>query len=334
MTVQITILGLGQIGASIGLALKARNLDIHLVGHDKEMGTAKEAQRLGAVDDVKYNLPASVREAKIVILALPFSGIRETLEIIASDLQEGTIILDTAPAKATVAGWAKELLPPRRFYIGLTPAINPSYLHGTEFGVKAARADLFDKGLMVVNAPVGTPENVFNVVMDLVSLFGAVPLLMDTTEADGVFASIHMLPQLASSALLDATVDKPGWQEARKLAGRPYASVTSGSAYHDDVVSLRDSVLENRENVVRLLNSYISSLLRLRDEINNNDRESLSERLEAALSGRIRWFNERLAADWLQREGPPMDAPSFGDRMNQIFFGSMVAERPKPRKEE
>ena len=333
MTVQITIIGLGQIGASIGLALKARNLDIRLVGHDKDAETAKEAQKLGAVDDVKYNLPAVVREAKIVILALPFAGIRETLEIIIPDLQEGTLILDTAPSKTTVATWAKELLPQRRFYIGLTPAINPEYLHGTEFGVKAARADLFDKGLMVVNAPAGTPENVFNLAMELVTLFGAMPLLMDTAEADGVFAAIHMLPQLAASALLDATVDKPGWLEARKLAGRPYASVTGGSAFHDDVVSLRDSVLENRENVVRLLNAYITSLLQMRDEISDNDRNALSERLEAAVSGRIRWFDERLAAEWLQREGPPIDSPSFGDRVNQIFFGSMVAERPKPRKE-
>src|SRR5512138_2037017 len=161
MTVQITIIGLGQIGSSIGLALKARNLDARLVGNDKEMGTAKEALKLGAVDEVKYNLPSSVSDAKIVILALPFAGIRETLEIIVPDLQEGTLILDTAPSKATIAAWAKELLPPGRFYIGLTPAINPNYLHGTDFGAKAARADLFDKGLMVVNAPVGTPENVF-----------------------------------------------------------------------------------------------------------------------------------------------------------------------------
>jgi len=331
MTVQITILGLGQIGASMGLALKARNLDVRLVGHDKDMGTAKEAQQLGAVDEVKYNLPASVREARIILLALPFAGVRETLEIILPDLQEGTLILDTAPAKATVAAWAKELLPPGRFYIGLTPAINPNYLHGTDFGVKAARADLFDKGLMVVNAPMGTPENVFNLVMELVTLFGALPLLMDTAEADGVFAAIHMLPQLASSALLDSTVDKPGWQEARKLAGRPYASVTSGSAYHDDVASLRDSVLENRENVVRLLNTYISSLLRMRDEIDSNDRDALSERLEAAWSGRIRWFDERLAADWLQREGPQIDVPTFSERVNQTLFGSMISER-KPRR--
>lgn len=331
MSVQITIVGLGQIGSSIGLALKARNLDVRLMGHDKDPETAKEAQKLGAVDDIKYNLPASVREAKIIILALPFSGIRETLEIMGPDLQEGTLILDTAPSKATIAAWAQELLLPGRFYIGLTPAINPEYLHGTEFGVKAARADLFDKGLMVVNAPMGTPENVFNLAMELVTLFGAVPLLMDTAEADGVFAAIHMLPQLASSALLDATVNKPGWLEARKLAGRPYASVTSGSAFHDDVVSLRDSVLENRENVVRLLNAYISALLQLRNAIEDNDRMALSEQLESAVTGRMRWFEERLAADWLQGEGQQMDIPTFSERVNQTLFGSMLSER-KPRK--
>ncbi len=332
MTVQITIVGLGQIGASIGLALKARGLDVRLVGHDKDVEAAKEAQKLGAVDDVKLNLPASVRDARIVILALPFAGIRETLEIIAPDLQEGSLVIDTAPSKDAIAAWARELLPPGRFYVGVTPAINPAYLHGTEFGVKAARADLFDKGLMVVNAPLGTPESIFNLTMDLVSLFGATPLLMDTMETDGIFAAIHMLPQLASSALLDATVDKPGWQEARKLAGRPYASVTAGSAYHDDVLSLADAVLQNRENVVRLLNAYLTSLIQLRDEIEENDREALGRRLEAAAGGRIRWLNERSLADWLQYERPNIDIPSFGERVNQAFFGSAFADRAKQRK--
>ena len=332
MTIQITIVGLGQIGASIGLALKARSLDIRIVGHDKDAETAKEAQKIGAVDDVKYNLPASVRDSRIVILALPFAGIRDTLEAITPDLQEGSLIIDTAPSKGTVAAWARELLPPGRYYVGLTPAINPAYLHGTEFGVKAARADLFDKGLMAVNAPQGTPESVFNLCMELVALFGATPLLMDSTEADGIFAAVHMLPQLASSALLDATVDKPGWQEARKLAGRPYASVTAGSAYHDDVQSLADAVLENRENVVRLLNAYLTALIELRDEIEDNDRGALEKRLEAAAGGRIRWLNERSLADWLQYERTPIDIPSFGERANQAFFGTALTDKFKPRK--
>lgn len=332
MSVQITIVGLGQIGSSIGLALKAHEVNVHRVGHDKDPQAGKESQRMGAVDDVKYNLPASVREAKIVILALPLAEIRETLKVIAPDLQEGTLVLDTAPAKATVANWAKELLPAGRHYVGLSPAINPEYLHGTEFGVKAARADLFEKGLIVVNAPMGTPGNVFNLTMELVNLLGAMPLLMDTTEADGVYAATHVLPQLASAALLDMTVDQPGWQEARKLAGRPYAAVTSGTAYHDDALSLTETAVENRENIVRLLNAYISALIHLRDEIDDNDREAVLNRLTSAWKGRVRWLDERTAAEWLKGEAQQIDAVSFGDRVNQMLFGGLLTDRQKQRK--
>jgi prephenate dehydrogenase len=332
MSVQITIIGLGQIGSSIGLALKAHEVDVHRVGHDKDPQAGKEAQKIGAVDDVKYNLPASVREAKIVILALPLAEVRETLRVIAPDLQEGTLVLDTAPAKATVAAWTKELLPPGRYYVGLTPAINPEYLHGTEFGVKAARADLFEKGLMVVNVPPGTPGNVFNLTMEFVNLLGAMPLLMDTTEADGIYSGMHVLPQLVAAALLDMTVDRPGWQEARKLAGRPYAAVTAGAAYHDDVLSLTETTLENRENVVRLLNAYITSLINLRDEIDENDHKAVLTRLTGAWKGRVRWLDERVAAEWLKGEAQQVDAPSFGDRMNQMLFGNLLTDRSKQRK--
>ena len=332
MSVQITIVGLGQIGSSIGLALKAHEVNVQRVGHDKDAQAAKESQKIGAVDDTKYNLPASVREAKIVILALPLAEIRDTLKVIAPDLQEGTLILDTAPAKATVADWMREFLPPGRYYVGLTPAINPEHLHGAEFGVKAARADLFERGLMAVTAPSGTPGDVFNLAMELVSLLGAKPLLMDITEADGIFSAMHVLPQLVSAALLNATVDRPGWQEARKLAGRPYAAATAGAAYHDDMVSLGETALENRENIVRLLNGYISSLINLRDEIEENDRRALLEQLELARKGRVRWFDERITAEWLQGEAQEFDAPSFGDRVNQMLFGGMLRDRQKQRK--
>ena len=332
MSVQITIVGLGQIGSSIGLALKTHGVNVHRVGHDKDPQAAKESQRAGAVDDVKYNLPASVRAAQIVILALPLAAIRETLDVIAPDLQEGSLVLDTAPAKATVAQWAKELLPQGRFYVGLSPAINPEYLHGTDFGVKAARPDLFENGLIVVNAPSGTPENVFNLAMELVHLLGAMPLLMDTAEADGIFSAMHVLPQLAAAALLDTTVDKPGWQESRKLGGRPYATVTAGMAYHDDAPSLGEIALENRANMVRLLNAYITSLIALRDEVETNDRESLNARLQYALEGRARWLDERSTAEWLKGESQHFDAPSFGDRVNQMLFGNVAVNRLKQRK--
>jgi len=331
MTVQITIIGLGQIGASIGLAMKARGANVHIVGNDRDTQAGKAAQKAGAVDDFKYDLPDSVRDAKIVILALPFGEVRETLKVIAPELQEGTLILDTAPSKGTIAAWVNELIPQGRFYVGLAPAIHPDYLHGVDYGLNAARADLFEKGLMAVTAPLGTPGNVFDLTTDLIMLLGSLPLLMDTAEADGILGTVQILPQLAAAALLDATLDKPGWQETKKLAGRPYAAVTSGLAYHDDAVSLREATLENRENVVRLLNSYIASLISLRDEIDSNDRDALGKRLENAWAGRVRWFGERAKADWLNKEGQKIDAPSFGDRINQMLFGSSIAERVKPK---
>ncbi|NTU55094.1 MAG: prephenate dehydrogenase [Anaerolineales bacterium] len=332
MPVQITIIGLGQIGASIGLALKARGTNITIVGHEKDSRTAKAAQNAGAVDNCKYNLYDSVRDANIVVLALPFAEVRETLELIASDLQEGTLILDTAPSKGTVAAWAKELLPQGRFYVGLFPSIHPDKLHGIDYGVAAASADLFEKSVTVVTAPYGTPENVFKLTTDLISLLGSLPLLMDTDEADGLLGKVQIFPQLAAAALLDATLDQPGWLEAKKLAGRPYAAVTSGLGYHDDAASLREAALENRENMVRLLNSYITSLLQLRDELEDGDREALGKRLENAWNGRVRWFEERSAADWSNREGQKIDTPSIGERINHMFFGNAFSNRTKNRK--
>ena len=61
MSAQITIVGLGQIGASVGLALGKRRSDIRRVGHDKSPEIAKKALQRGAVDEMKYNLPAAVR---------------------------------------------------------------------------------------------------------------------------------------------------------------------------------------------------------------------------------------------------------------------------------
>ena len=331
MTVQITIIGLGQVGASIGLALKEREASVYLMGHDKDTRSAKAAQDAGAVDTHKYNLPDSVKDARIVILALPLSEVRETLEVIGPDLQEGTLVIDTAPAKATVESWAKEFIPQGRFYVGLFPAIHPDLLHDINYGVKAARADLFEQGIMVLTAPQGTPENVFKLTTDLITLLGSLPLLMDTVEADGLLGKVQILPQLASAALLNATLDQPGWQEGKKLAGKPYAAVTSGLAYHDDSASLREAVLESRENTVRLLNSYITSLLQLRDDIEANDSDAVGSYLDNAWFGRTHWFEERVDAEWLNKEAQKIDAPSFGDRVNQMLFGSSISERNKAK---
>ena len=327
MTIQITIVGLGQIGASVGLALGKRHSDIRRVGHDKSPEAAKKAQQKGAVDDVKYNLPASVREANIVLLSLPVQEIRPTLEVIAPDLPEGVVVMDTTPLQESVAGWAQELLPEGRYFVGLSPAINPLYLHRIELGVDAAEEDMFDSSVIVLSPLPGTPEQAVQVAIDLIETLGATPLFADMPETDGLMASTHLVPQLIAAASLNALVDQPGWQEGRKLAGRPFAALTSALAYQDEIESLGEATLLNNSNVARVLDVVIASLQGMRDDIASGSRQNLFDRLELALDGRRRWLAERLQANW-QSEGKEMNfdkVPSFWER----FMGARDHTRPE-----
>jgi len=138
-------------------------------------------------------------------------------------------------------------------------------------------------------------------------------------ETDGLMTGTHLVPQLMAAALLNAVVDQPGWDDARKLAGRPFAALTSALAYQDEIHSLGEAALLNRENVARVLDVVIGSLQGMRDDIAAGSQEDVRERLELALDGRRRWLAERLQADWLESARPDLSKlPTFWER----FLGS------------
>ncbi len=142
---QITIIGLGQIGASIGMALKDHK-NIKRVGYDKDVAVAKAAQSLEVVDEIK-SLPAAVRDAAIVVLCLPLSEIREILRSIGPWLADNAVVMDTAPIKSGVTQWAREFIPTGHFYVGLVPGIHSDYIASLEFGLNAAMPDLLKRNL-------------------------------------------------------------------------------------------------------------------------------------------------------------------------------------------
>ncbi|HEY9152187.1 MAG TPA: prephenate dehydrogenase/arogenate dehydrogenase family protein [Anaerolineales bacterium] len=331
MNTQITIIGLGQIGASIGMALK-ENKNIKRVGCDKDTAVAKAAQSLEAVDEIK-GLTAAVKDAAIVILCLPLSEIHETLRQIGPWLADNAIVMDTAPIKSGVSEWVKGILRPGRFYIGLVPGVQSQYIASLEFGLNAAAPDLFRRGIFAVDVPQGTPEEIVNRAFEFCHLVGAKPMLADMPEADGWMTSVHVLPQLIVAALLNATIGQPGWQEARKFAGRPFAGVTSGMAIHDDAHSLREAVFANRTGTVYALDTLMAALKGLRDDIAQGNDEGVSERLIDAVKDREAWLDERGEAIWLKEGGDLEVAPGFGRRVGQTIFGSTVFERnAKPKK--
>jgi prephenate dehydrogenase len=331
MKVQVTIIGLGQIGASIGLALAEHKDLVVRVGHDKDIRTANHAKSQGAVDRVDINLPNSVESASVVALALPLDQIRETLQVIAPDLKEDAIVLDTAPVKEAVARWAKELLPAHRYYVGLAPVLNPSYLETHESGLDAAHPDLFRNSIVGIVSPPGTPSEAIKLATDFVRLLGAEHLFMDPVEVDSLMAATHILPQLLSAALLNTTVNQPGWREGRKLAGRAYAEATSPSVLMGDARALASAALLNHEHVTRVIDTLIATLNHLRADIYNQDARLLVERLERARAGRERWWRERQTGNWsVEDTAPPVPMPSAKEVIGRMFGAGLRPRKDKP----
>lgn len=327
MAVQITIIGIGQIGASIGLALAPQKEAIQRVGHDKEPNAAKRAREMGAIEKVEFNLHAAVENADMVLLTLPTDQLRETLEMIAGDLKPGAVVMDTSPVKEIVSHWAAELLPAERHYIGLTPVLNPAYLHTTDTGLGAARADLFKGGLIAIATPPGTASDAVKLAADLTRLLGATPLFADPLEMDGLMAATHLLPQLLAAGLLNATLDQPGWREGRKVAGRAYAEAT-GPIVHLSSQGLATESLLNRENILRMLDSALAALQAIRHDIHAEDQDALHQRLERARQGREIWWQQRQAGEWTSAEMPPSAQMPTSTSM----FGSLFGLKPKPKK--
>ncbi len=332
MAPQIAIIGLGQIGASVGMALKEARSPLRRIGFDKDIAVGRAAQTLGAVDEIATRLPDAVRDADIIVLALPLSQIHELLGYILPHVKENAVIMDTAPLKASITRAMRDLRE-GRYYVGLVPAVTAEAIATPDTGLKGARPDLFKRTAMIIDAPGGTPQEVEQLAINFARLLGAKPLLTDLGESDGFMAAAHILPQLAAAALLNATIDQPGWSDGRKLAGRPFAGVTGGLAYFDDPASLKAAALANPQAVIHALDMLMVSLQDLRDDIESGDEDAVAKRLQQAFDARERWLNERGAADWLSEGGEAPDLPNVGEQIMQMFFGNRIIDRNKKKKQ-
>ena len=123
-----------------------------------------------------------------------------TLEVISPCLPENAVVMDTSPLKSVVAKWAKELLPPKRHFVGIFPSVNPDYDPENSKGIDGARSDLFHKSIMAITANKGTEGAAIKLAADLSSLLGANPFFVDLIEADVMSTYIHIMPQIVLSA--------------------------------------------------------------------------------------------------------------------------------------
>ena len=317
MSVAITIVGMNRIGASIGLALAGQKHQLKITGIDREPEKARQAHKMGALDETASNLEKAVQGADVVILCVPLLELQGNLEIILPALKPEAVLLDTSSVQVQVFEWVKPLLPVDRYFLTLYPTLNPEFLLETSNNLADASAELFKGGLCVISSPPKTSEGALKLAVDLTNLLGAKPYFADPYEVDGLLGMVHLLPRLTALGLASAAFAQPGWLEARKLAGPAFAAITAPLELDGESVQSGLDTMHNRENALRLLDALIDSLQDMRAEIAEGDHQALTERLAEAHTNRQRWLRQRKTGEW--SELPAVKIPPKGSPLVRLF---------------
>lgn len=323
MPIQITIIGLGRVGASLGLALKrkAAAANLKIVGHDRDLQQAKAAQARGAIDAAEWNLPTACEAADAIYLCVPLSAMQAVLEDVAPNAKPSCVITDTAPLKTPVLEWAAAVVPADRYYIGGTPIPNPAYLHENATGLEAARADFFESGLWALVPDGDASPEALKLIDDVARLAGATPFFVGALELDALMAGTQALPALLAASLMQAVAAAPEWADGRKLADRTFATATAPLSFYSPA-AVRSAALLNSANVLRLLDAQLAGLSALRQAIAAGDSAALDSLLIEAALARESWLSQRLAANWEADELPKRAIPSAGSLLRQMVgFG-------------
>ena len=311
----ITVIGLGKIGSSIGLALKKPELDYQVIGHDRDRSVANKAKELGAVDSVSWNLLSACEGADVVILAIPFDQVEETLQAIGPELRPNCVVVDTSFLKQPAIAWADAHLGQDVHFVGIFLGTNPEHALDTAKGPAGARADLFaNSPCSLMPSPSCRPEAV-KATQDLAALLGATPHFMDPAEFDGLSTAVNLLPGLMAAALMRPVSDTSSWREMRRLTAGALslfsAPLESGGP------SLAQAAVENRETVLHWLDIILEELQALRAQVNEAQRDALINQLEASIQARDIWMDDWQRNRWEKVAGPEM--PTMGS-----FFGQLL----------
>jgi prephenate dehydrogenase len=295
-----TVIGLGLIGSSIGLALKKTDANLEIVGHDKSNEAARSAHRNGCVDRTEWNLISACDGADLIVISTPLAGIKSTLAAIATELKEGCVVTDTASLKVPVLNWARESLPASVHFVGGHPVVGKweSATLGAGRETRPA-ADLFAGALYCLTPAIDTPPAALQRVSDLVEAIGAKPYYMDAAEHDGLVAAVEQVPLLIALALQDVVSASPAHREVARLSGADFSRVVEPLT--GDAQQLAEVCDLNAPNVARWLDSFLSRLSSLRQSVVNQDGAVLQKTFASALEARAgwaRWDTETRGTDY------------------------------------
>lgn len=270
---RLAIYGLGLMGASLGLALRQRLPGVQVTGIGRDAARLAAAREAGAAHTVTTDPVAGVREAQLLVLALPVERMADALRACAPGLSAGCIVTDVGSVKRPVVETLRPLLPAGCTFVGSHP------MTGSERrGHEAADPLLYENALTVVT-PVGDePVEAVAAVESLWHTAGSRTLRLNPAAHDTAVAAVSHLPHLLASVLVLSAAENG--EQALGLAAGGFRDVTRIAS--GDPALWRGIFAANRAELLGQVDRFRGVLDRLRAQLADGDDTAIEQALVRA----------------------------------------------------
>ncbi len=253
----VTIVGVGLLGASLGLALKERALARHVIGVGRRHETLETARARGAIDAMAASVADAVPDSDLIVICTPAAGVIKCLDEARTYCGARAAVTDVASTKAEICAHARERWAKPYRFVGSHP------MAGAEkFGPEHAAADLYDGSVVFVEAPDGHADDAHAAVVHLWNCVGAHVLPVDPAEHDRYVARTSHAPHVLAAALAKLAGSDPrlgpfvgrGFRDTTRIAeGRP-------ELWRDICLTNREAIAESLTEVRGMLDDVIAAL--------------------------------------------------------------------------
>jgi prephenate dehydrogenase len=271
---QISVIGMGLLGASVTLTILRSLFGVKTVGYSHRPSTRRKARQLGVAEQIVDDMARCVTEADVVILATPICTFEGIFRDIHDALKAGCIVTDVGSTKVLPHRWAEKLLPKNVHYVGSHP-IAGSEKRGVEF----ARDDLFYGTRCILTRKETTNVAALKTLRKFWAQLGCRVDVMSPAEHDRIFGRVSHLPHVTAAALINASD-----LQHLKFAGRGFIDTSRVASGPENVWS--DILITNPNNTAKGIDRIIAELRKLRKAIKGKDQKQIENLLGRARAKR------------------------------------------------
>ncbi len=285
---RVVIAGVGLIGGSFALALKAAGAVQEVVGIGRTRAALDTALQLGVIDRIAENWSDAMVGAELVLLAMPVGQMGANMNALAPFLKADCIVTDAGSTKADVVLAARAALGDK-----IHQFVPGHPIAGAEkSGASAASVGLY-RGRRVVLTSL--PENSVAAVERISGLWelcGAKVSHLSADEHDKVFAAVSHLPHLLAFALVDEFADRENSDQLFNFAAGGFRDFTRIASSHPEM--WRDICIANRQALLGEVDAYMAQLMRARVLLASADAAGLEAMFNVARTRRDAWMESLL----------------------------------------